>query len=104
MIQSPVPPFQTMGEVCTRVLNIKLLVVHVVYFQQQSKMADNKFDVEQEFGRITNLIEDNTYPGDFSCSGRLFILIRCLYVFLKVFGRVLVYFPKCACQLNVPKV
>ncbi|KAL9968066.1 hypothetical protein ACROYT_G026393 [Oculina patagonica] len=32
-------------------------------------MADDKFDVEEEFERLTDLIQDNEYPGDFSCSG-----------------------------------
>ena len=32
-------------------------------------MAEGKFDVEREFERLTDLIQDNTYPGDFSCSG-----------------------------------
>ena len=32
-------------------------------------MAEDKFDVEIEFERLTDLIQGNTYPGDFSCSG-----------------------------------
>ncbi|KAL9968046.1 hypothetical protein ACROYT_G026372 [Oculina patagonica] len=32
-------------------------------------MAGNKFDVEKEFESLTDLIQRNTYPGDFSCSG-----------------------------------
>ncbi|KAL9968022.1 hypothetical protein ACROYT_G026347 [Oculina patagonica] len=32
-------------------------------------MADDKFDVKEEFKRLTGLIQGNTYPGDFSCSG-----------------------------------
>ena len=42
-------------------------------------MAEDKFDVEQEFERLTDLIEDNTYPGDFSCSGWSSIPINCAH-------------------------
>ncbi|KAL9968045.1 hypothetical protein ACROYT_G026371 [Oculina patagonica] len=32
-------------------------------------MADDIFDVEEEFERLTDLIQCNTFPGDFACSG-----------------------------------